>query len=208
MDTAYLRLLSGSRCRIGYIPSESDLKRRYFAGAQLTYKKLGIQKLLYFDLGEEYEIEALPELLDCDAIHLSGGDPVKFLSQVRHRNFGEILRRYLAKGGILVGVSAGAMILSKTLDLLSAIDGQKRGKKSASALKFFDFEFYPHFRDDNLTKQKLADYAATHKTDVYACNDDSGILVRDGVIELLGNVTKFSHNATTVGASARRSTLN
>jgi dipeptidase E len=196
VDDSMLKTLEGKSCRIGYIPSDSDVKRRYFSKVEDQYAKLGLTDVFYFDLGEEFSATNIPDLLACDLIHLSGGDPVRFLELVRKRAFGEQLARYLKAGGTIMGVSAGAMILSKSLGLIAydeAARSKQPGKpaKIKGALKFFDFEFYPHFKGDESTSKRLATYARSQKTTVYACDDDAGILIKNGVAELLGDVTTF-----------------
>ena len=43
----------------------------------------------------------LLQLLACDVIHLSGGEPVRFMELVKQRNFGEHLKAFHKGGGVL-----------------------------------------------------------------------------------------------------------
>ena len=198
VDDEMLRLLSGKACKIGYIPSDSDVKRRYFAKVLEHYSVLGISDVVYFDLGEEFDSANIPALLCSDLIHLSGGDPERFMDLISRRNFGEHLRSFLKRGGVLLGVSAGAMILSRSLGLLAIDEPLKSGGKNKSSpkvqggLRLLDFEFYPHFHGDESTAKKLAHYARTQKTTVYACDDSAGLLVENGIVLSLGAVTRFN----------------
>ena len=190
VDDTLLRLLAGSSCHMGYIPSESDTKRRYFDKIKDCYRDIGVMDLMYFDLGEEFAKANIPDLMSCDAIHLSGGDPVRFLELVRQRNFLEHLKTFIKKGGILTGISAGAMILTPSLGLIDMEAGRPYSKPKP-ALKMVDFEFYPHFKQDDATAKALSQYARTRKTRVYACDDDAGILIENGVVSTSGQVTCF-----------------
>lgn len=199
VDQCFLEQLHGSRCRIGYIPSDSDLKRRYFSKIEDQYLKLGISDLFYFDLGEEYNPDSIPRLMDCDAIHLSGGDPFKFLELVKKRNFAKQLTQYLAKGGLLVGISAGAMILSKSLGL--ADEDQLFGKSRAHApvvrgLGIYDFEFFPHYKEDDGTRVALAAYAKRTQTGVIACDDDAGVFLSQENVTILGRGARILKDGT------------
>lgn len=197
VDDQLLRLLSGRGCRVGYIPSDSDLKRRYFAKVVEHYSVLGISDVVYFDLGEEFDSANISALLSSDVIHLSGGDPVRFLELIHRRNFGEHLRSFQTRGGVLLGVSAGAMILSRSLGLLAIDLPAKSGGKNQNlprpkgGLRLLDFEFYPHFQGDEQTAKRLAHYARTQKTAVYACDDSAGLLVENGIVVPLGEVARF-----------------
>ncbi len=190
IDDLFLHLLSDTSCRVGYIPSESDLTRRYFEKTRDRFADIGITDLLYFDLGEEFSRENIQDLLSCDAIHLSGGDPERFLELVRQRDFRQHLKTFLKKGGILTGISAGALILTPTLGLLE-IESKKPPKKAKPALKILDFEFYPHFKNDKATTVALAQYAKSRKTRVYACDDDGGLMINQNEVTTIGPVTCF-----------------
>ena len=192
VDHELLSLMHGKSCRVGYIPSDSDTKRRYFAKVERAYSEIGIQRLMYFDLGEEFSEQLIPQLFDCDAIHLSGGDPFRFLALMKQRRFADRLKTYLAKGGILVGVSAGAMILTRSLDIIAAVDEPKMAKKPSPALGFLPFEFYPHFKGDDATASLIQRYCTARRVQVFACDDDAGIRVSDGDMKMLGAVTKFN----------------
>ena len=113
------------------------------------------------------------------------------MALIRQRQFGEHLKRYLQKGGFLVGISAGAMILTPSLGLLTYFEKKKSASTPQKALKILDFEFYPHFKQDDATTKQLAQYAKAKKTTVLACDDDAGISIKNERIELLGNVTRF-----------------
>jgi dipeptidase E len=191
VDDQYLDLLNGTRCRIGYIPSASDRTRRYFKKVQDHYKKIGITDVSYFDLGDEFHEDSIKEIFESDAIHLSGGDPFEFLRLIRHRNFAEQLKKYSNSGGLLVGVSAGAMILTRSLMLACDSFAPPKVNKTKKALNLLDFEFYPHFKDDQKTSKALQSYASHEKVFVYACDDVAGVLVRHEQITLLGPVTTF-----------------
>ncbi|MEI6834847.1 MAG: Type 1 glutamine amidotransferase-like domain-containing protein [bacterium] len=191
MDDELLRLLAGTSCRVGYIPSESDLKRRYFDKICERYEDIGITDVIYFDLGQEFSKENIPDLMSCDVIHLSGGDPEKFLNLVRQRSFTEHLKTFLKKGGFLAGISAGAMILTPSLGLLDVDSKKNPTAKPRPALSMVNFEFYPHFKEDDVTKRALASYARARQTRVYACDDDGGLVVHQGQVTTIGRVTCF-----------------
>lgn len=193
VDDKLLSLLAGSHCRVAYIPSDSDLTRRYFQKVQQSYQKIGISEVNYFDLGLEFDKLATAEILKHDAIHLSGGEPVKFLEHMKARQFGPVLKSYLKSGGILIGVSAGAMILTPSLELVQEIDEESVPKSLRRALGILEFEIYPHYKHDKSTAEKLARYAVARKKVVYAFDDDAGIIINENTTDLVsvGVVQKF-----------------
>lgn len=216
VDERLTSFLSGSRGRMGFIPSESDPKRRYFEEARAHYGNLGLTLDVVLELGADHHAATREPLFACDAIHLAGGSAEPFLANARKRELGPFLKRYLARGGLVVGVSAGAMILTPSLGLCEAFhedgsprDGNSGGKGNrrdrggrgapsrgnGKGLGLLPFEFYPHFDASTATSVALTDYARARGVDVYACHDSEGILVTAGILHLIGEVEAFRARA-------------
>ena len=115
MDRGVYTLIGKKKPRIGYISSETDKKRKYFREVKNYYQKYGFSQFLYFDLDEEYDPKIKEKLLSCDAIHLSGGNTYHFLYHIKRRKFTSFLRNYAKNKGVLIGISAGAIIMTPTI---------------------------------------------------------------------------------------------
>jgi len=194
VDLAFMELLGKKGPRLAYIPSQSDLQRRYFNEKVEWYKQFGITNLLYFDVDKEYDERKIDKLLACDAIFLSGGNTYYFLNSLKKREFLPILIEYVWKGGILIGVSAGSIIMSKTINITTLHDENTIGLKDYTALGLVDFEFFPHL--DHNMKQYLEDlkkYSIKSNSVIYACKDGDGIIVNDHEINFFGNVLKIKN---------------
>ena len=195
LDHELLRLLNKQNPSIGYIPSASDLTRKYFNVKVDYYKDLGITNLRYFDLDKECDETKINEVFDCDAIHLSGGNTFYFLYLLRKRNFIEKLRTYVHNGGVLIGISAGSILMTKTIALSGLgedVDDNFIGIQDLSALGLVEFEFMPHLGDrknHNALKQ-IEEYAKSKNTSVYCCENGSGVVVDGDSIKLIGDVIK------------------
>ncbi|PLT30749.1 Type 1 glutamine amidotransferase-like domain-containing protein [Peribacillus deserti] len=63
------------------------------------------------------------ELLKCDIIHLSAGNPIEFRRAIKKREMEEALRTYFNQGGIIAGVSGGAVQLGKSAKLFQMFIG-------------------------------------------------------------------------------------
>jgi len=55
------------------------------------------------------------ELLEHDVVYICGGSPHYLLCRINEHKFGESLKCFLKKGGIVVGVSAGSIIFANNL---------------------------------------------------------------------------------------------
>ncbi len=203
VDEASIKLFTSESPKIAYIPSQSDLQRKYFNQKVEWYKQFGITDLLYFDIDKEYNAEKIPELLSCDAIFLSGGNTYYFLNSLKNRNFIQVLKKFVEKGGILIGVSAGSILMSKTITVTSIVDDicddqNSTGLKDFSALELNDFEFFPHFdKSNNDIVKRLKEYSRTSKSIIYACKDGDGIIVEDDNMQFFGEVMKIENGKIT-----------
>jgi dipeptidase E len=155
------------------------------------YNQLGIKSIDYYDLDLEYEENRFNTIFENDAIHLSGGNTFFFLSLLQKRNAMGLLRSYVNKGGILIGVSAGSILTTPTIEMAGYgkdADENHVGLMDKQALALVDFEFSPHWDASDETLDSLRDYALTKSTTIYACKDGAGIVVDGEVIELYGDV--------------------
>ena len=194
VNLAFIELLGKKGPKLAYIPSQSDLQKKYFNQKVEWYKQFGITDLLYFDVDKEYDEKKIEELLACDAILLSGGNTYYFLNSLKKREFLPKLREYVRTGGILIGVSAGSIIMSKTIDITTLHDENNIGLKDYTALGLVDFEFFPHL--DHNMKQYLEDlkkYSIKSNSVIYACKDGDGIIVNNHEIKFFGEVMKIKN---------------
>ncbi|MFA6397926.1 MAG: Type 1 glutamine amidotransferase-like domain-containing protein [Candidatus Paceibacterota bacterium] len=200
IDDEFFKLFSNKKPKIGFIPSQSDIERKFFKEIYLNwYKQFGIDDLFYFDIDKEYDETKLDELLSCDAIFLSGGNSYYFLNSLQKHNFLPILKKFVEDGGILIGASAGSILMSKTISIVTIdenIGGDQNdiGLKDFSALDLNDFEFFPHFdKNDQEIIKRMKEYSLNNNSIIYACNDGGGIIVDDDKIKYIGEVFKIEN---------------
>jgi dipeptidase E len=145
IDRRLLGLIGKSRPRLGYIPSSGDTDRHYYRACRAYYAGLDAELAVYFELDDEYDERLLDSLLSCDAIHLSGGNTFYFLHRLRIRKMVATLQQYVANGGVLIGVSAGAILMTPDIGP-SAFGGDERlaGEQDDRGLALVDFAFAPH----------------------------------------------------------------
>lgn len=179
MNEQLLNLIGKPHPIIGYIPSSTDPERTWFKKQQTYYKSLGADLSVYFELETEYESEKAKELFACDAIHLSGGSTYNFLYWLRQRGFIPLLRNYVANGGVLIGVSAGAILMTPEISTTHICgENPSHNLNDLSALNLVEFAFLPHINQINSVEKKLIEYSITHKRKIFGCHDDDGIIVK------------------------------
>ena len=190
IDQELMALFDKSSPTIGYIPSSADPQRKYYEEQRAYYTRLGMTLSTYFELDKVYDPSRLEVLLDCDAIHLTGGNTYYFLHWLRKRNMLSPLRQYVARGGVLIGVSAGAIMM--TPDITTAAlcgDEPFEDDTDLAALHLVDFAFVPHFGDTAFGLEELQAYSRDCQMDIYACRDGDGIIVKDDRVKCIGDVT-------------------
>ncbi|GIU35832.1 Type 1 glutamine amidotransferase-like domain-containing protein [Shewanella schlegeliana] len=177
-----------SPLRVGYIASQPDPHREFFQQAQQMYQVLGAELSVYLELEAGFSQSALDHLLSCDAIHLSGGDTYRFLKGLKHRKLLPVLRQYAINGGGLVGVSAGAMIMTPSIASASLCgDINHCELDDLIALNLVDFMFSPHINQALLQSERFQQQLAPFKQQVCLCPDDASLLLITDKVEQLGD---------------------
>lgn len=174
---------------IGYIPSCSDPQRIYVEHTRRYYRQFGIEDVQYYDLDTEYEESMLDSLFQCNAIHLSGGNTFYFLSLLQKRNLLDQLRSYVSNGGILIGVSAGSILMTPTIRMAGYgedADENQIALTDLHALSLVNFDFAPHWNGSEEVLHTLKEYARSHQTEVYVCPDGGAVIVENESLELFG----------------------
>ena len=134
-------------------------------------------------------------LLASDAIFLGGGNTFYLLHALRERKLLGKLRAYVKDGGLLMGLSAGSILMTPNVSTAEVpgldADDNDVGIKDYSALGLVPFEFSPHYEGGRRVDAELLSHSKRSKRPIYACADGEGIVVRDGTIRFVGRVTVF-----------------
>jgi len=187
-DQELIRSLSGKRSpRIGYIPSTPDRRRKYFFEKEAYYQKIGFAGLQYFDPAEGLSELEMSAFFSLDVIHLAGGEVVPFMHSLRNSGCDARLRAFAERGGLMLGVSAGAMLLGKTFSSVSLFGEQG----VFDGMGFFDFEVVPHVSEKFPRLDILRDFAKRQKKTLYALNDGDVVVVSGKKIRTYGSVVKI-----------------
>ena len=191
IDNILFEEVKSKNISLAYIPSKSDPLRKYFNKKISYYKKYNINNFLYFDLGDEWNANKKDDLFKCDIIHLAGGDTYRLLYNLNKRKMVSELIKYVNKGGVLVGISAGAIVLTPKIDIIYITEQFDRNKiNKLSTLELVNFEFFPHY--ENKYDSLIKDYCKKNNTIVFACKDGDGIFINDNKVNLIGNIKIFA----------------
>jgi dipeptidase E len=188
LDSLLFNGMETEKIKVGYIPSTQDKDKKYFRTKVDYYQNYGIADIMFFDLYGEFTSININKLMECDIIHLSAGNPIEFRKAITNRKMEQVLWDYYHSGGIIVGVSGGALQLGQSTALFHLFKGSD-SVESSDALKMVNFEFLPHYnRWNNDFKQKVLAYSKRTGTRILCVNDGDGVIVDKENIQMIGNI--------------------
>ena len=152
-----------------------------------TLLALGVPAVEFFD----FDAQPSADLAGFGLVYLAGGNPYYLLQRVRETDAESVLREMLSAGRPLIGSSAGALILGRSLNIVQVFDPALADPnyKNIDALGLVPFTVLPHA---NRWKSRYTDYADRFAAARVLCRsemleiaDDEGLLiVRDTVYRI------------------------
>lgn len=195
---AAVQMLKGKKNPlVTFVPvDDEDFDAEYRAFVK-TFKALGINNFRCVSIDVNLTKKQERDLLSSDAIFLGGGNTFYFLKHMKERKLLPKLRAFVKRGGILLGLSAGSILMTPSITTAAVpsmdSDANDVGLREWSALGLVPFEFSPHYYTSKAADKELLEYSKKIAHPIYACADGEGIVVRAGEIQFVGNVTVF-HN--------------
>lgn len=194
IDRCLVAMMETRGRRIGYIPSGPDPDLQFFSQKQGYYSELGLDLDIYYDLDQTHKKSVTETLFSCDAIHLSGGDTGAFLNRMKTSKILDSLRRWANNGGLLIGTSAGAILMTPTIAVDALFnEGNPENFQDQTALNLVPFEFFPHLNAKPSYLPKLVEYSRLNSRPIAACQDGDGIVISSGIAESIGDLVWLSN---------------
>ncbi len=173
--------------------SSSDKKKiKKTRKIQIEFTSLGFDssKIELFDLMKRPP----QELLKFDIIYILGGNPFLLLDEVNKSDARSTLMKLAYQDKVLMGYSAGALLLGPDLTLMNHVDTllgfNEDSLKELTCLNLYDFHIFPHYND--FTSQvpeliaSIAEYELQSNLPVYRINDNQGIIYHRGNVRIIG----------------------
>jgi dipeptidase E len=196
LDKAFVQLIGKKNPVVTFIPSSSYLSEQEFKAFVKHYSKFKITRFIHFPVDVPFDRTLFQEVMRSDAIHMGGGNTFYFLKCLRKAKLLKDLREFVKKGGVLSGLSAGAIIQTENIEMAGYPEFDRDenyvGLKNLSALNLVDFCFFPHFKNSSRYDTAFKRYSKLKKKIVYACPDGSGIVVNGEEIRFIGKTFAFS----------------
>ena len=198
MDESLLKLTtnkSTSEISITFIPSSCYDADVYFQNFIKRFGEFGISKFLELPVDIHVDNVMMNEAFNSDIIYLSGGNTYYFLKYLRANKYLQKLKTFVKNGGILAGLSAGAILMTHNISMAGVpsfdCDDNDEGVTNLKSLNLVNFEFFPHFRKSKRYHDFFMDYSRDNERPIYASNDGSGVIVEKEVTTFVKGQTIF-----------------
>lgn len=197
LDKSLMDMVGKTSPQFCFIPSQSYESEIDFGQYVKQYRKLGVNRFLHFPVDIPTDSILLNEVFKSDVIHLGGGNTFYFLKHLRRRGMISKLRAFVKRGGILTGLSAGAIIMSPNITTASFpefdCDINDDRIKDFRSLKLVSFEFFPHYIHSSRYIHEMISYSKKLNYPLYGCPDGSGIIFNDGNLNFVGKTYYFKN---------------
>lgn len=197
IDEAIISLCTNKKnIQYTFIPSHFHGADQEFQEIMNHYKDLGVKKFLKLDVDSHYSSVFKKTVLKSDIIHLGGGNTYYFLKFLKKNRILQDLKKWVENGGILTGLSAGAIIMTNNIDTAGFpffdCDENEEHLKQFNSMNLVDFEFFPHYRNSKRYDVDLVTHSTKTERPIYACVDGAGIVVSGQEIRFVGKTACFS----------------
>ena len=126
-----------------------------------------------------------------DIIYIGGGDAIKLIEDIKYYKLDTKIKKAYERGCILVGISAGAILLSKEGFSDSYILRNEDTKhKFIKGLNIVDIIYCPHFENNSIKEKELIEDLKKKKKFVYALEDNTAIIITNKTIKTVKNNNK------------------
>ena len=136
---------------------------------------------LYVDCFD-FDIQSPVELAQYDVVELIGGNPYYLLHSIREKGYTQMLAEF-AKNRIIIGCSAGALVLTPSLDLIDLYSPEMNelGLEDLTACHLTNVQILPHYgkflnRYERF-EEKCALYEQANECNVIRLNDGEGVFI-------------------------------
>lgn len=196
LDDEFHRILSTKNPLLAYIPASSYLSEVEFRHFVNQHSRHRVRRFLHFPVDVPFDKTIFREVMKADAIHLGGGNTFHFLLWLRKTKMLEALRDYVYRGGVLTGLSAGAIMMSRDITTagMPSFDRDENhdNVKNLSALGLLEFDFFPHYRNSPRYDAEFRKLTRKTKRHLYACPDGAGIAISGERMSFIGPTWLFA----------------
>ena len=206
-----LELTGVSSPKLTLIPSSSYDAEVDFKFFVQEFQAFGVHRFMHFCVDIPYTKTVFNEVFQSDLIFLGGGNTFYFLKHLKKAGMFPHFKKFLDRGGVVCGLSAGAIVLTPHAHTATFPhfdrDDNPFGMKNLSAMRLVNFEFFPHYKNSKRYDEELLHHSKKSDLPLYACSDGGGIVVENEQISFCGKAYQF-HQGKKLSLSSYKRTWN
>ncbi|WP_342555592.1 Type 1 glutamine amidotransferase-like domain-containing protein [Paenibacillus sp. FSL R7-0652] len=143
-----------SQLKVSIITTGSPMKEnnRYAQRAVQDFKDMGFQHINFVDI----EFDDPQVLIHRDVIYINGGNPFTLLYYAKKSGADKIIKALAAQNVIIVGVSAGALLLGPNINIVNFFTPEMNTMNLTDfgALGVTDKLIFPHYDREDIFKDR------------------------------------------------------
>jgi len=185
LDKEFINSITGIKS-ILYIPTAMEVDLiGYEACYDWIINTLGahsnefINITMWTDLKEKTQ----KELNKFNAIYIGGGNTFRLLQQIYDSNFLPLLLKYINRGGIVYGGSAGAIIMGKNINIVQE-ENNKHYKYSKGLAMIGNYTIICHYKND--IDKKIINYIEQYNNPIIALTEKTGLKIENSQATVIG----------------------
>ena len=186
----HLKDMCKSKKKAFYIPAGME----FFSFDKTPYLKMGFETVKRFDISYDYDESKLDDLLSADLIHIGGGNTFLLRYLLKKRGLIPKLRQFVENGGVLIGNSAGSIVMCEDIQIANIADKNITGIKEYDSIGLVDFYFKPHFQNYYNDIGFFELYSEIRKKVIYGVPDSAAIIIKNGKIIEVGDVVRIDES--------------
>ncbi len=195
----HLKKVAPKNKSVTFIPSQKFDTKSEFQQLKKDFKKIGYKEFNYFPVDQDFSRTSLTKTLNSDVIFLGGGNTFYFMNSIRKRKLTKLLKDYALAGGILMGLSAGAIIMTPQIHLggfpREDADTNDVNLNKLKGLKLVNFEVCPHYISSKKTNNDLSAYSSLYHNPVYGLKDGDFICIQGSQIIFNAKMPLFKNGS-------------
>jgi len=168
---------------LSYLPANIEKNLKEFKKISMHFEKLDVEEFHYCPLHQGNPEIILESIFQSDLLYFSGGEVTTFLKTLQKIGLFQALKDKI-QNIVIIGVSAGAMVLGKDISSISKDPHEMEIYKTLSSdlgAGLYPFEFFPHFdpRPNMINGLKLRSKFLGEKSNrsIVAVDEKSGIAI-------------------------------
>lgn len=172
-------------------PKKNKYVKRLFR--KLKVVNISEKNITFFMLDRKVRQD---DLKNIDVVFVFGGNTFDYLDRIRKTGLDKLIKTFVKKGGIYLGLSAGSYVACPTIETATwkHADKNKIGLKNLRGLNFVPFLISAHFEEK--LRPIIEQSAKNTKRQVIALTDKQAVLINGESMKIIGSGKRNFFNLT------------